>query len=37
MKMKKQKELIKKLRKKKIGIKISKLFNLITNLYIFLI
>ena len=37
MKMKKQKELIKNLRKKKIGIKISKLFNLITNLYIFLI
>ena len=37
MKMKKQKELIKNLRKKKIRIKISKLFNLITNLYIFLI
>lgn len=37
MKMKKQKELIKNLRKKNIRIKISKLFNLITNLYIFLI
>ena len=37
MKMKKQKELIKNLRKKKIRFKISKLFNLITNLYIFLI
>ena len=37
MKMKKQKELIKNLRKKNIRIKNSKLFNLITNLYIFLI